>query len=142
YRAVEAFSFSSTCRRKQLLEHFGDSSTGAPTGRCCDICDPIEWLPDPDSIETRKSRCGARKAAGPPPELASEDEDLYEYLRRWRLEAAGDKPAFHVASNRTLTAIATVKPLDEDSLLAVAGVGPAFMEKYGADVLRVISQHA
>lgn len=139
YRAVEAFSFSSTCRRRQLLEHFGDSSHGAPSGRCCDICDPIEWLPDPDSIRIGKPRRTSPRTAGPPPELAPEDEELYEELRRWRLEAAGDRPAFHVASNRTLTSIATVKPLDEDSLLGISGVGPAFMEKHGAEVLRVIS---
>lgn len=139
YRAVESFSFSNTCRRRQMLDHFGDSGAGAPTGRCCDICDPIRWLPDPDSIEVRKPRSGSRKSAGPPPELAPRDENLYEELRRWRLEAAGDRPAFHVASNRTLTAIATARPLDEDSLLGVAGVGPAFMEKYGTEVLRIVS---
>jgi ATP-dependent DNA helicase RecQ len=141
YRAVEAFSFSSSCRRRQLLDHFGDSSPGGPTGRCCDVCNPIEWLPDPESIEIRKSRSGSRKAAGPPPELNPSDESLYEELRRWRLEAAGDRPAYHVASNRTLTAIATVKPLDEESLIGISGVGPSFMEKHGAEVLRVVSNH-
>jgi len=141
YRAVEAFSFSSTCRRRQLLDHFADDTPGAPTGRCCDVCDPIEWLPDPDSIEIRKPRSTSRKAAGPPPELDPADDTLYEELRRWRLEAAGDRPAYHVASNRTLTAIATVKPLDEDALLSISGVGPSFMEKHGAEVLRVVSNH-
>jgi DNA helicase-2/ATP-dependent DNA helicase PcrA len=72
--------------------------------------------------------------------LAEGDEGLYEELRRWRLEAAGDRPAYHVASNRTLTAIATARPLDEDSLLGISGVGPSFMEKYGSDVLRIVSQ--
>jgi len=139
YRAVESFSFSASCRRRQLLDHFGDDTPGAPTGRCCDVCDPIEWLPDPDSIEIRKSRSSSRKAAGPPPELVPGDEALYEELRRWRLEAAGDRPAYHVASNRTLTAIATAKPLDEDSLLGISGVGPSFMEKYGSAVLRIVS---
>lgn len=138
YRAIEAFSFSNTCRRTQLLEHFGDSSAGSPTGRCCDICDPIEWLPDPESIPIRKSRARSGKAS-PPPELAATDESLYEELRRWRLEAAGDRPAYHVASNRTLTAIATARPLDEDSLLGISGVGPSFMEKYGTEVLRIVS---
>ena len=28
------------CRRRALLDHFGDSRPGAPTGRCCDVCDP------------------------------------------------------------------------------------------------------
>lgn len=139
YRAVEAFSFSTTCRRRQLLDHFGDDTPGEPTGRCCDICDPVEWLPDPESIELRRPGRSSRKSSTPPPDLAQADEPLYEALRKWRLEAAGEKPAFHVASNRTLTAIATVKPLDEDSLLAVSGVGPSFMEKYGLDVLRIIS---
>ena len=63
YRAVEAFSFSSTCRRRQILDHFGDSSPGSPTGRCCDICDPIEWLPDPESIVIRKPRSASGKSA-------------------------------------------------------------------------------
>lgn len=141
YRAVEGFSFSSTCRRRQILEHFGDSSPGAPTGRCCDVCDPIEWLPDPETIITPKRGSSGSHKSSPPPELAQEDSQLYEELRRWRLEAAGDKPAYHVASNRTLTAIATVKPLDEESLLGVSGVGPSFMEKYGSEVLRIISSH-
>ena len=140
YRAVEGFSFSSTCRRRQILDHFGDPSPGEPTGRCCDVCDPVEWLPDPDSIVIRRTGGSSRKAS-PPPELAPGDNDLYEDLRRWRLEAAGDKPAYHVASNRTLTAIATARPLDEDSLLGVSGVGPSFMEKYGSDVLRIVSSH-
>ena len=63
-------------------------------------------------------------------------------MRTWRLEAAGDKPAFHVASNRTLAALVTAKPQDEEELLAVSGVGPSFREKYGSDVLRLISQHS
>ncbi len=139
YRAVEAFSFSATCRRRQLLDHFGDDSPGGPTGRCCDICDPVEWLPDPESIEIQHLGRATRKSATPPPDLAPADEPLYEALRKWRLDAADGKPAFHVASNRTLTAIASVKPLDEDSLLAVSGVGPSFMEKYGPEVLGIVS---
>jgi len=139
YRAVEAFSFSATCRRRQLLDHFGDSSPGNPSGRCCDFCDPIEWLPDPNSIAIASKRTVSRKATAPPPELAPEDEGLYEELRQWRLAAAGDRPAFHVASNRTLTAIATVKPRDEEELLEISGVGPSFMEKHGSEVLRIIA---
>jgi ATP-dependent DNA helicase RecQ len=41
YRSIERYmSGASTCRRRQILEHFGDPSAGAPTGRCCDVCDP------------------------------------------------------------------------------------------------------
>ena len=143
YRAVEAFSFSDRCRRRQLLEHFGDHSEPAPEGRCCDVCDPDGWLPDPDSLAVRKPRSSPKKrGSAPPPELDAGDEAMYEALRKWRLGAAGDRPAYHVASNRTLIAIATVKPADEEQLAEITGVGPAFMEKYCGDVLRIVSEQA
>ncbi|MGK2955408.1 MAG: RecQ family ATP-dependent DNA helicase [Solirubrobacterales bacterium] len=142
YRAVEAFSFSDACRRRQLLDHFGDDSPTSPSGRCCDVCDPEGWLPDPASLTVKRSRANPKKGSAPPPELAPEDEEIFEILRQWRLRAAGDKPAYHVASNRTLTAIATAKPTDEDSLLEISGVGPSFMENHGADVLRLIGDHS
>lgn len=142
YRAVEAFSFSDHCRRRQLLDHFGDDSPTAPTGRCCDVCDPDGWLPDPESLVVRKSRANPKRGAAPVPDLSPDDQEIFEILRRWRLGAAGDKPAFHVASNRTLTAIATAKPTDEDSLLEISGVGPSFMEKHGSEVLRIVADHA
>ncbi|MBK5110381.1 MAG: ATP-dependent DNA helicase RecQ [Thermoleophilia bacterium] len=143
YRAVEAFSFSDQCRRRRLLDHFGDDSPTAPSGRCCDVCDPDDWLPDPETIAVKKSRANPKRAkSSPPPDLAPEDSEFFETLRRWRLGAAGDRPAYHVASNRTLTAIATVKPSDEDALVEISGVGPAFMEKHGADVLRLVSDHS
>ncbi len=141
YRAVEAFSFSDACRRRQLLDHFGDSTPTAPTGRCCDVCDPESFLPDPASLTVRKSRANPKRGSAPPPELAPEDEEIFEILRQWRLQAAGDRPAFHVASNRVLTAIATVKPTNEDSLLEISGVGPSFMESHGADVLRLVGDN-
>ncbi len=56
YRAVERFSFSESCRRRALLDHFGDSTPGAPEGRCCDVCDPASWLPDPEELEVKATR--------------------------------------------------------------------------------------
>ncbi len=41
YRAIERFiANASECRRRQILEHFGDSQEGAREGRCCSVCDP------------------------------------------------------------------------------------------------------
>jgi len=46
YRTVEAFSSASgECRRRTLLDHFGDRRPGAPVGRCCDVCDPDTIAP-------------------------------------------------------------------------------------------------
>jgi hypothetical protein len=41
YRAIERFiANADECRRRQILEHFGDSQEGTRKGRCCSVCDP------------------------------------------------------------------------------------------------------
>ncbi len=56
YHAVEAFSSASgECRRRTLLDHFGDRRPGTPEGRCCDVCDPDTIaLPDPMTLHPAK----------------------------------------------------------------------------------------
>jgi ATP-dependent DNA helicase RecQ len=45
YKAIERFiSNGEKCRRRQILDHFGDAQEGEPSGRCCDVCDPDEAL--------------------------------------------------------------------------------------------------
>ncbi len=141
YRAVEAFSFSERCRRRALLDHFGDSTPGAPTGRCCDVCDPdTSWLPDPSAISISKGgRARAKRAPAPVEELYGEDAELFERLRAWRLDAAGGKPAYTVANDRTLTAIAATRPTDPEALAAIHGVGPAFIKRHADSVLELLA---
>jgi ATP-dependent DNA helicase RecQ len=41
YRSIERYmTGGEKCRRRQILDHFGDAQAGAPNGRCCDVCDP------------------------------------------------------------------------------------------------------
>ena len=94
YRAVESFSFGESCRRRRLLDHFGDSTPGAPEGRCCDVCDPESWLPSPEELEVKAKRRSS-KSASPPADLSPEDESLLEALRAWRLKAATRKARLH-----------------------------------------------
>ena len=65
YRAVESYSFSDSCRRRSLLDHFGDDTPGAPEGRCCDVCAGDSWLPSPDELEVKPA--GRRAKSAPPP---------------------------------------------------------------------------
>ncbi|MGA0370155.1 MAG: HRDC domain-containing protein, partial [Kiritimatiellia bacterium] len=61
-------------------------------------------------------------------------------LKSWRMKRcriAHVKP-FHILSNKTLEALASRKPVTENELMAVPGIGPGKMEKYGADLLRMI----
>jgi len=136
YRTIKEFVYGEGCRRRGVLDHFGDRAAGAPLGRCCDVCDPVGWLPDPASIAIRPRTRTA--AAAPPPELADADAPLFERLKAWRLEAAQGKPAYTVAHNSTLIAIATTRPGDESALAAIRGVGPSFVAKYAPEVLAIV----
>jgi ATP-dependent DNA helicase RecQ len=146
YHAVEAFACArDACRRRTLLDHFGDHRAGAPTDRCCDVCDADTiGLPDPATLTPAKRSRRRRDAAvgGSVPEtpaLRPADEALFAALREWRLRAADGKPAFTVAHDRTLTTIATTRPDSLDSLARIRGVGPTFIERYGADILALLA---
>jgi ATP-dependent DNA helicase RecQ len=139
YRAVEAFSSpSGECRRRTLLDHFGDDTPGAPIGRCCDACDPDTiGLPDPASLTPVRAK---RSRAADAPPLAPADAGLFEALRAWRARASNGKPAYTVAHNSTLESIATLRPSSLDELAVIKGIGPAFVERYGEQVLTVVAE--
>lgn len=141
YKTIKGFIYGEGCRRRSLLGHFGDSEAGAPVGRCCDVCDPETGLPDPETIAVRASKRPGAGSAAPAPDLAPADAPLFEALKAWRLGAADGKPAYTVANNRTLTAIATVRPADQAALLEIGGVGPGFISKFADEVLAIVAEH-
>ena len=75
---------------------------------------------------------------------AADDENLdpalFEKLREWRRDraAADGVPAYVIMHDKTLAALAATKPRDEAALLDVKGLGPAKVERYGADLLERI----
>ncbi len=140
YRAVEAFvSPTAGCRRRALLDHFGDSRPGAPTGRCCDVCDPgTLGLPDPETIAVAAPK---RRRAPDARPVAPADVGLLDELKAWRMRASDGKPAYTVAHNSTLELIAALKPGTLDDLGAIRGVGPTFVERHGAQVLALVEAH-
>jgi RecQ family ATP-dependent DNA helicase len=140
YHAIKAFIYSDRCRRRSLLDHFGDRAAGQPLERCCDVCDAQSWLPDPETIVVRRPK-RAGGGAAPAPDLSAADAPLFEALKAWRLGAAAGKPAYTVASNRTLGAIAAVRPADPAALIEISGVGPSFISKYAAEVLAIVAEH-
>jgi len=73
---------------------------------------------------------------------AAYDEELFERLREWRREAAGNKPAFTVFTDATLEAIAESKPASTADLLRINGVGRSKLDAYGEDVLALIAASA
>lgn len=137
--AVEAFSSSSdTCRRRTLLDHFGDVSAATPEGRCCDVCDSgTIGLPDPASLTPGRPK---RRRATEGTAIDAAALPLLEALRAWRTRASDGKPAYTVAHNSTLEAIATLRPASSAELESIKGVGPAFVDRHGADVLALVAE--
>jgi superfamily II DNA helicase RecQ len=142
YKAIKSFIYSERCRRRSLLDHFGDSLAGAPLQRCCDVCDPQRWLPDPETIAIRRPARARSGGGAPAPDLSPADAPLFEALKAWRLGAAAGKPAYTVANNRTLQTIAAVRPGSPAALQEISGVGPAFIAKFAPEVLALVAEHA
>ncbi|MCW2791614.1 MAG: ATP-dependent helicase, Rep family [Nocardioides sp.] len=71
---------------------------------------------------------------------ASYDEELFERLREWRKERAGEEsvPAFVVFTDATLQLIAEHKPSTPEALLRISGIGRSKLDRYGEDVLTLV----
>lgn len=86
---------------------------------------------------TKHARTGETRTA-----LAAQDVDpeLYERLRSWRAQVAGqmDKPTFAVLHDSTLVAIAAAQPRELRQLAILRGIGPTKIEAYGAQILAVV----
>ncbi len=145
YRSIERYmTAGEVCRRRQILDHFGDAEPTAPSGRCCDVCDPdlalVQALSAPVAAKRSKgagggARAGRAKPSGPPV-----DEEQFEQLRAWRYERAEGKPAYTVAANAVLEDVLRAAPHNLEQLLTIRGIGPAFCEKHGESLLQTLGE--
>ena len=78
----------------------------------------------------------ARKARAEEP-----DDPTYVALKRWRLQRSksDEIPAYVVFHNATLAEIAARRPSTIAELASVPGVGPAKLERYGAELLEALA---
>ena len=137
YRSIERYASSEDgCRRRQLLDHFGDPTPGAPDGRCCDVHDPPDWLP-----EIRVSGRGRTRSAAPADDGPPVPDAVLEPLKAWRRERAEGKPAYTVATDATLREVVRRRPRTPDDLLAIRGIGPSFVDKHAESLLDLL-EHA
>jgi ATP-dependent DNA helicase RecQ len=88
------------------------------------------------------SRAGRSRKRRGGEELGVEaaDAPLFEALRVWRRERAAEQgvPPYVIFHDTTLAAIARRRPATADALAKISGVGVAKLERYGADVLRLM----
>jgi DNA helicase-2/ATP-dependent DNA helicase PcrA len=104
---------------------------------------------EPEETGRDTNRRGARAArerlaAAADAELSPDDRRVFDELVAWRLDVsrAAGVPAFVVFDNKVLRSVARARPASAGDLLAVAGVGPTKLERYGAAVLEIVGRHA
>ncbi len=135
--SIEDASFEKDGRtiayRKASLTREGEELDGADTASVL--------VRDSNESASAQPAKRERKRKEPQPEipLSADAVVLEEKLRAWRREESTKlkQPAFCVFSDKTLRAIASERPLTEEDLLAVDGIGPAKVAKFGAAVCAI-----
>jgi len=98
-------------------------------------------LPDPPRAKVAKAKSKAKAASLSTEMDESYDANLFEALKQWRREKAtamGNVPAYIIYGDKTLKVLAGRQPSTAEELLMVHGIGPAKVEKFGAETLAVI----
>ena len=98
-------------------------------------------------VDARELIADARARIGRPDRaqrtVSERDAALFGALVEWRrnLSRAAGSPAYVVFNNETLAAIASARPRTRRALLALPGVGPVKVERYGDAVLALVGEH-
>ncbi len=131
-RQMFTWAESATCRHQDLVGYFGEERQ--PCGASCDHCGLPSIL---SQIPPRKR--GQRPMGGPPPR-GDASLDALEALKELRRELARARsvPAYVIFSDATLLEMAELLPRSEDELLAISGVGPTKLERYGEHFLALL----
>jgi ATP-dependent DNA helicase RecQ len=88
--------------------------------------------------QVKKKRVRVESTQGP------YDEVLFDHLRGLRKRLADQQgvPPYIIFGDATLIQMARDRPMSEDALLGVVGVGQHKLEKYGGAFLEAITEHA
>lgn len=129
------------CRHAAILAHFGEAIESC--GESCDVCTGVT-VAELAAEGMERSRAARGRSAGAATTTVGSDtpgaapgdreaEALFERLRvlRKQLADAQNVPAYVVFNDQTLRAMAATCPRTESELLALPGVGPVKLERYG-----------
>jgi RecQ family ATP-dependent DNA helicase len=92
---------------------------------------------------TKKAKAAAKAGTGKkdegtePAQLSAEGEAVAARLKEWRAAEAKrlGVPAYVVLHDRTLAALAAARPKNPNEMLAISGMGPAKVERFGEAIL-------
>lgn len=99
----------------------------------------VTQLPDRFAADQGARRTASSAAAANPYGMA-DDDPLFAALRAWRTaRATADAvPPYVVAHDKTLAAIAEIKPPSAAALRRIPGIGPAKVDAYADDILEIV----
>jgi ATP-dependent DNA helicase RecQ len=127
------------CRHRTVAAYFGEQIDDC--GESCHICT------GEDILAGTLSQIGSQRRRGGQPTSGSADDlretPLFEALKAVRRGIADERsvPAYVVFSDATLLAMTDLRPTTAAGLLAVPGVGPVKLERYGKAFLEVMEEH-
>jgi len=101
------------------------------------------------SVTVKRAKSGrkAPKAARDRGDVVAEaepDGGLVDALKHWRRAEASRRnmPPYVILHDKTIAALAAVRPRSAEALLDVPGLGPAKVAQYGDAILQVLGQSA
>ena len=91
-----------------------------------------------------KRKAAQTKTSAVYSDLSTEDNELFQLLRRWRSDTAKEQavPAYVILHDKTLRELAEVRPISYGLLASITGMGSAKIEHYGDELLALIREAA
>ncbi|MBV8207416.1 MAG: RecQ family ATP-dependent DNA helicase [Acidobacteria bacterium] len=136
YRDICGFAGSAVCRHLQICRHFGETPKWQTCG-ACDVCGTQPAWTMIGATPAVRERSVTACYNEPAPALNQVNEDLIEYLREWRRDAAQRQnvPAFVVMHDSTLEELCRVRPKALTDLRRIPGFGEKKVASYGPAIL-------
>lgn len=138
---VFSYAYRARCRRRAILEYFGDNT--AITHCACDVCRgdmrsrPAARAPN-DNAQRRLTK--PKRANSIDDHLDPAAERRLERLKKVRSELAAEQkwPAFCIAHDSVLREVARTAPTSLDALADIRGIGANKLQKFGAAFLQAV----
>jgi ATP-dependent DNA helicase RecQ len=145
-KTVELFRWAESlvCRHRGVVAYFEESMDAC--GVACDRCTQITW----DTLLKQKLAAAITTGiaiAGPgcsgktvPAFSVNPGDPLLQQLKilRRALADAQNVPAYIIFSDAVLQQMAALRPGSPEELLAISGIGPVKLERYGKAFLKVL----
>jgi ATP-dependent DNA helicase RecQ len=164
YRDITGFVAAKQCRHKRICAHFGETVAWEKCG-ACDFCvggfslgdlldvEAIQEVAAASSTRIERNRKRDRKtaaaAAGREPgsrflikSASAPDSRLLQSLKDWRRDRSvkDHVPAFVIFHDSVLLEISSARPRTLAALSRIKGVGESKMNRYGDEILRMVSK--